>query len=109
MAMLIVDVPNTRARTRGGVPRPPPRPRIQLPTPALDAAHHHAISPRLQPHRGRREHASISMNSPTPTPCSPLTIIIKDVSWWRYSPALLVSYNTLAVDAHRASLYVAQT
>ena len=38
MAMLIVDVPNTRARTRGGVPRPPPRPRIQLPTPALDAA-----------------------------------------------------------------------
>ena len=37
--------------------------------------HHHAISPRLQPHRGRREHASISMNSPTPTPCSPLTII----------------------------------
>ena len=38
MATLIVDVPNTRARTRGGVPRPPPRPRIQLPTPALDAA-----------------------------------------------------------------------
>ena len=38
MAALIVDVPNTRARTRGGVPRPPPRPSIQLPTPALDAA-----------------------------------------------------------------------
>ena len=26
----------------------------------------------------------------------PINNHIKDVSWWRYSPALLVSYNTLA-------------